>query len=97
MTANSAATEATDWGVHVNECAAFATRTGADWWALFWSRHATTGRLTDLGQSIAGGLWHVACDTKEDAESLREHMVTQGVPASAVAVRRLAKCKRVGA
>lgn len=88
------AAEATDWGVLVNECKVFATQRGGEWWLPFLLRFEGTGRMTCLEMSIAGGRWHVACDTREDAQSLKDLMTSSGVPASAVTVKRLALCKQ---
>jgi hypothetical protein len=84
-----------DWGVRVNEVQIFACRLGMDWWLTFSARYEPTPRMTCLGLVPQGGTWHVACDSKEDAQSLAEHMVSfGGVPKSAVEVKRLAKCDR---
>jgi hypothetical protein len=56
-----------DWGVWVNEVRINATRQGADWWFLFASRFERTPRMSCLDMCIAGALWHVACDTKQNA------------------------------
>lgn len=92
--AAAAATPLNDWGVWVNECVVFATRHGAEWWALFSARFEPTPRMTCLMPSIAGCSWHVASDSREDAHMLAELMVENGVPRSAVKVKRLAQCKR---
>lgn len=90
-------TPANGWGVLVHETRILATRQGADWWLLYSGRFIDTPRMTCLGLNPMGGEWHVACDSKEDAKSLAEHMVSfGGVPKSAVEVRRLSECKRVG-
>lgn len=85
---------ADDWGVVVNECRVFATTQGGEWWLPFLLRFEPTGRMTCLMMSIAGGLWHVACGTREDAESLAGLMASNGVPKSAVCVKRLSQCAR---
>ncbi len=85
---------ADDWGVLVNECKVFATAAGAEWWALFTCHRAGPGRITRLKESIAGGLAHVACDSKEDAELFAEGLVSYaGIPKSAITVARLSKCQ----
>lgn len=84
-----------DWGVLVHETRIFATQSGTDWWLLFSSRFESTPRMTCLGVNPMGGEWHVACDSKDDAQQLAEHMVSLGgVPKAAVEVKQLAKCKR---
>lgn len=85
---------ANDWGVVVNECRVFATAKGGEWWLPFLLRFEGTPRMTCLTMSIAGGLWHVACDNREDAQSLAALMTENGVPKSAVTVKRLAQCKQ---
>lgn len=84
-----------DWGVVVHDTRISATTSGAEWWLLFSSRFIGSPRMTLLGGSNPmGSDWHVACDSKEDAQSLAEHMVTfGGIPKSAVQVRRLTNCK----
>lgn len=87
---------ATDWGVWVNECSVMATTRGAEWWVLFSSRQPKK-RMALLDVSVGGFVWHVACGSKEDAESLAAAMVEVGLPRTAVKVKRLALCKRVAA
>ncbi len=83
----------TDWGVFVNECGIFAHRGGADWWLTYHGRQADTGRIAQLALSIAGGHYHVACDSEEDAGWLRDHMVSMGVHKSHLKVQRLSAAR----
>jgi hypothetical protein len=85
--------EPDDWGAFVNECGIFAHRGGADWWLTYHGRQATTGRITTLAESIAGGHHHVLCESEEHAEWLREHMISQGIHKSHLKVRRLSVAK----
>jgi hypothetical protein len=81
--------------VEVNEVAVFATGRGADWWAWFLMAHRNTGRITEVAVCIAGAICHVACDSREHAESLAKAMVDEhGLPKSAVKARALADRKR---
>jgi hypothetical protein len=84
-----------DWGVRVQETRIFATRLGVDWWLLYSSRFEGTPRMTCLGHLPQGADWHVACDSKEDAQWLAEHMVSHGgIPKAAVEVKQLKDCRR---
>jgi hypothetical protein len=72
----------------VNECRVFATNRGADWWVMF--RAHQPGRFTDLVVSMAGNMVGVACEDREHAEWLRDHMISVGIPASALRIRKAA-------
>lgn len=73
--------------VEVNECRIFATQMGVDWWLLFRASGDRTGRIKTLVPSPAGELCSVACDSREDAQWLADHMISQGIPKSAVKVQ----------
>lgn len=75
--------------VEVNECRVFATTSGAHWWTLFRLRFDPIGRITDTVVSLGGNLCEVACEDRAEADWLAEHMVRNGLPASAIRVRRL--------
>jgi hypothetical protein len=79
--------------VWVNECGIFAHGPGADRWAMFWVR-ANPARIATLEASIGGGIHHVACASKEDAEQLRDSMVEMGIHPKFVKVQRLAAAKK---
>lgn len=82
-----------DWGVWVNECGIFTHGPGADHWAMFWVR-ANPARITTLETSIGGGIHHVACDSKEDAEELCDAMIEMGMHSRFLKVQRLAAAKK---
>ncbi len=85
----------TGWGVVVDECRINANNGGKDWWAGFWMRYSPTGRITELDQSIAGGLHHVAFDDKDDAEIGRKMMTDNGIHPRCVKVSTLAAARQV--
>jgi hypothetical protein len=64
--------------VEVNEVGIFATRIGTDWWTSFLLRYTGTDRITWTGMCPQGGIAHVACDDREHAEWLRDHMTGHG-------------------
>jgi hypothetical protein len=74
--------------LEVNECRVNATGQGSGWWHAWRGRMEPAGRITVVTASLGGDLLHVACDSREDAVWLRGHMVSAGVPASAVRVKR---------
>lgn len=82
------------WGVFVDEVGINACRAGRDWWAAFAIRFGTSERITVLDICIAGIHGHVACDSKADAEQLRQQMLDNGVHPKCVAVRTLEACRR---
>lgn len=88
-----APTTSDDWGVWVNECGIFAHGPGSDCWAMFWVR-ANPDRITCLETSIGGGIHHVACASKEDAEELRDSMTEMGIHPKFVKVQRLTAAKK---
>jgi hypothetical protein len=91
------ANDATDWGVFVNECGVFAGGgAGSSWWAQFFIR-SHPGRITTLTLSLGGGHHHVATDTKDDAEFLRDYMISKGVPKTHARVQRLSAAKAIAA
>lgn len=82
------ATEPTDWGVWVNEVGINAQCGGRDFWADFWLR-ANPKIMTTLTLSIAGGHFHVATPTEEDADFMRDYMIDKGIHKTFVKVQRL--------
>jgi hypothetical protein len=85
-----------DWGVFVNEISIFATRQGIGWWVDFLARYERTGRMVCLAPTTSGNLWHVACDSKDDAELLALMMIEEhGLPKCAVKAKRLAHCQHM--
>lgn len=77
-----------DTVVEVNECCVFATTLGANWWVQYLLANPPE-RFTVIRASIGGDLVHVACDNRDDAVRLRDHMIESGLPMRAVHVRVL--------
>jgi hypothetical protein len=74
--------------LEVNECRINATASGSRWWSTWRGYMEPAGRISTMTASLGGDLVHVACDSREDAVWLRDHMISAGVPASAVRVKR---------
>ena len=79
--------ERTHW-VEVNETHIYLHAVAAEWWAFF--RHIVYGR-TDRVRTVRAGIVGdtvlVACEDREHASWLREHMLSHGVPHSAATLR----------
>jgi hypothetical protein len=88
----AAAGAAGDWGLYVNECAIFASRTGMDRWIDFTFR-AKEERLTMLSMGPGGGEWHVMCGTREAAREAHETFLEVGFHRGHVKVARLSACQ----
>jgi hypothetical protein len=73
--------------LRVNEIAAltYTTREAANWWALYRAR-GPVERFTIVKSYIPGDVVDVACDDRQDAEWLRNHLIAQGIPKSALKV-----------
>ena len=81
----------TKYVVEVNETAVAATTQGTAWWQLFRKR-GPSERFADLPpHTPMGSRVQVACDddSGEHAEWLARHLIEQGLPKSAVKVKRL--------
>jgi hypothetical protein len=76
------------WGVEVNECLVFATGQGATWWAEALGPWEVSGRAVCLDLSIGGGRWFLPAGEREDADWMKDHITSNGVPAKAVKVRK---------
>lgn len=79
------------WSVEVKDIVIMATRQGMPWWFFYRQRFEPTGRITVIpGTSTPqGDHCVIACETREDAAWLVEHMVTfGGVPRTAVRALR---------
>jgi len=75
--------------LEVNECVIWASQRGNDWWNEWRLRMEPLGRITVLKPSLGGDVVSVACDSREDAEWLHDHMISfAGIPKSAVKVLR---------
>ena len=79
----------TGFVVEVNECKVLATRSGAEWWIAFRKRFDDI-RITDVAVTLGGNVCHVAADSREDADWLVDCMAANGMPASALNVKRVA-------
>lgn len=75
--------------LRVNEASVnlYTPRATANWWALF-RAHGPASRFTTITAAIPGDLVDVACDTREDAEWLRDLLIEQGVPPTALKIMR---------
>jgi hypothetical protein len=89
------------YGLLVKDIAILACRQGMDWWLSFREHHEPSGRIQPIpGTATPQGdhCW-VRCDgspedgetSRAHAEWLRDHMVSRGVPKSAVLVKRTPK------
>lgn len=82
------------WGVFVDELRILATGSpGADWWALYLLRQPH-GRVTYLAITPSGGHVHVACDSKDDAELLRETIAGSGINPKFLKTATLESCRK---
>lgn len=87
-------TAAGDWGVFVDELKLVATASeGLDWWVLFQARQHPS-RFTYLAMTPQGGHLHVACDSQEAAEMLRDLMGARGMNPKLTKVARLSACRK---
>jgi len=90
-----------DWGVLVDECAIFSAGScriaGIDkaWQQGRWQLEFQ-GRVTILGLTPAGGLYHISCKNRDAALEMAEVLLELGVPKRAVAAKRLSQCGRTG-
>lgn len=83
----------TEWGVRVNEVAIFATGLGAGWWVTALAPWEVSGRALCLGLCPSGGVWYLPGGAKDDAEFMRDHIVSHGVHAKAVQVTTRARAE----
>jgi hypothetical protein len=75
--------------VEVNECGIFASRLGWDWWTENVLLRPIANRIDWLGLWPGGGIAHLPCEDKEEAEFVRGYMVAHGVHPKHVKVRRI--------
>ncbi|MFP8944739.1 hypothetical protein ACLIYM_25350 [Streptomyces fenghuangensis] len=73
--------------LRVNEVVALAytPRDTANWWALYRAR-GPASRFTVVQATIPGDIVDVACDDLEHAEQLRDLLIEQGIPKTALKV-----------
>lgn len=77
------------WELEVSEGIIWASRKGVEWWNLWRLRMEPLGRITIVTAGLGGDLVRVACDSREDAQWLHDHMISFAeIPKSAVKVRR---------
>lgn len=90
-----------DWGLLVKDIVVLTSRQGLHWWLEFRHRYEPSGRITvipDTSTPQGDHVW-VRCgdpegdgsDSHSDAEWLRESMLGNGLPATAVTVCRRPK------
>lgn len=75
-----------EWGVRVNEVGIFSNRLGADWWVTALTPWVLNGRALCLGLCPAGGVWYLPGGAKDDAEFMRDHIISHGVHRNEVKV-----------
>ncbi|MEW2636434.1 hypothetical protein AB0903_33560 [Streptomyces sp. NPDC048389] len=63
----------------------YSPREAANWWALY-RAHGPAERFTTITAAIPGDLVDVACDDRDHAESLRDDLITRGIPRTALKV-----------
>jgi hypothetical protein len=79
----------TAYVVEVDEGKVEATRQGVDWWMVFRARFEGSDRIRETKAAcVVGGVAEVRCDDQEGADWLAAHMVAQGLPRTAVKVKR---------
>lgn len=54
------------------------TPDSANWWTAFRQTYDRVGRIADYDPVLVGSRAEVACDSKDDAAWLAEHMVSHG-------------------
>lgn len=82
-----------DWGVFVNEASITATGKGTAWWAGFRAKYEGTPRMVCLNPGTGGNLWHVACDSRDEAEVVALVFTDDhDLPDGALKVKRLSQC-----
>lgn len=76
--------------VEVNDCLIMHTRQGSDWWANYQFRYGDTDRIVWVELMAGGGIAHLPCDDREDAEQVKAMFVeTGGIHPGAVKVKRV--------
>jgi hypothetical protein len=75
--------------VEVNDCLIVATGQGREWWATYQIRHANTGRIVWVDMTIGGGLAHIPCDDREDADEVRAMLLDHGIHPKAAKIKKL--------
>ena len=89
--------ETDDWGVFVDEVEMFASGSpGTGWWDLYIAGQSPE-RATCLAMTSQGGHWHIACESRKDAEMLLTTMTSQGINPELVEVATLKASRKEAA
>jgi hypothetical protein len=80
---------AASFAVEVNEVGIFATGLGEDWWVENVIVRPIGSRIKWLSMTPCGGVAQIPCEDREEAEFVRDHMVSHGVHAKHVKVKRI--------
>jgi hypothetical protein len=77
--------------VEFNECGlnSGGTEAAQDWWFRQWNQPGMVRRTTVVQAAPPGALLHIACDDKEEAEFVRDHMISHGIHHNLLKVKRL--------
>jgi hypothetical protein len=92
----TAKTAAASFAVEVNEVGIFATGLGKDWWVENVIMRPIGGRITWLSMTPCGGIAQIPCEDREEAEFVRDHMVSHGIPVKFAKVKRVPDRERKG-
>jgi hypothetical protein len=76
------------YAVEVNEVGIFATGLGKDWWVDNVIMRPIVNRITWLSMTPCGGVAQIPCEDREEAEFVRDHMVSHGIHAKFAKVKR---------
>lgn len=75
--------------VEVNEGVIEATRQGIDFWFLHRPRFVASGKLVEtVAACVIGGKVELGPYDEEDAQFMAEHMIENGMPKTAVRIKR---------
>jgi len=80
--------------VEVNECGIFASRRGIEFWTTGILSRPIGQRLAWLFMGPGGGLAHLPCAGKEEAEFIHGQLLAHGIHTAHARVRRLAPEKK---
>ena len=75
--------------VEVNECAIFASTLGSQWWTTNVLMRPIAARINWAATGPAGGIARISCADREEAQFIRDHMVSNGIHAKHVTVKRV--------
>lgn len=80
--------------VEVNECGIFASTTGVDFWTQHILMRPIGDRIRWQFMSPGGGIAHIPCTGKEEAEFLHGQLVAHGIHKGHAKVKRLKAADR---